>query len=320
MLASVIGVIGALIATWSIYNASFWAFCLATFCFGSFNAFGNFYRFTAAEVVDGERKSTAISYVMAGGVIAAFIGPNLARISHNLIPDHQYAGAFAVLIVVYALAFVTIAFARLPPQQSVSRESGGRPLLTIMAQPVFVVAVICEMLGYGTMNLVMSSTPLAMQMMQHELADTAFVIQWHVVSMFLPSFFTGHLIKRIGIVPVLSLGAGIGLLCVVVNLNGTTVTHFTAGLVLLGVCWNFLFVGGTTLLTEAYEPEEKNRAQGINDFLVFSTVTVTALSAGGMHHLFGWRVINLSVVPMLLLCLAGIAWLFVVQRRPRAIV
>ncbi|MBX2825191.1 MAG: MFS transporter [Gammaproteobacteria bacterium] len=315
ILASLIGITGALIATWSIFNSNFWAFCLATFCFGSFNAFGNFYRFTAAELVTSEKRSTAISYVMAGGVIAAFIGPNLATISHNLIPDYQFAGAFAVLIGVYLLSLVTISLAKLPPAAPASSRRGGRPLWEIATQPVFIVAVICEMLGYGTMNLVMTSTPLAMQVMEHGIANTAFVIQWHVVSMFLPSFFTGHLIKRFGIVSVLGTGALLGLLCVGVNLMGTTVAHFTTGLVLLGVCWNFLFVGGTTLLTEAYRPEEKNRAQGFNDFLVFSTVTITALCAGGMHHLFGWRVVNFSVIPLFLLCLAGITWLYLIQRR-----
>ena len=197
MLASLIGVLGALVAVWSIYNHNFWTFCFATFCFGSFSAFGNYYRFTAAEVVDNKHKNLAISYVMAGGVIAAFIGPNLANLSQNLIPDYQFAGGFAVLIGVYLLSLLTISLAKLPPapKRKQSKHS-GRPLTVIMAQPAFVVAVICEMLGYGTMNLVMTSTPLAMQDVQHNVADTAFVIQWHVVAMFLPSFFTGHLIPR----------------------------------------------------------------------------------------------------------------------------
>ncbi|MBX2883263.1 MAG: MFS transporter [Granulosicoccus sp.] len=317
ILASLIGVFGALVATWSLFNQNFWAFCIATFCFGSFSAFGNYYRFTAAEVVEGKHKTLAISYVMAGGVIAAFIGPNLANLSQHLIPDYQFAGGFAVLVGVYLLSLVTISLTKLPPapKRNVNRKS-GRPLAVIMAQPVFVVAVICEMLGYGAMNLVMTSTPLAMQMVEHNVADTAFVIQWHVVAMFLPSFFTGHLINRFGIVSVLAAGALMGLICVGINLSGTTVTHFTLGLVMLGICWNFLFVGGTTLLTEAYEPDEKSKTQAANDFLVFTTVTITALSAGGVHYLYGWQSVNFVIIPLLIICLVGIAWLAVVRRTP----
>lgn len=321
ILASLIGVLGALIATWSIFNQNFWTFCIATFCFGSFSAFGNYYRFTAAEVVDGKHKTLAISYVMAGGVIAAFIGPNLANLSQHLIPDYQFAGGFAVLIGVYLLSLITISLTKLPPAPPRdSAKNTGRPLRLIMAQPAFVVAVICEMLGYGTMNLVMTSTPLAMNAVNHTVADTAFVIQWHVVAMFLPSFFTGHLINRFGMVSVLATGALLGLACVAINLTGTTVTHFTLGLVVLGICWNFLFVGGTTLLTETYQPEEKSKTQAANDFLVFTTVTITALCAGGMHYLFGWKSVNISVIPLLIICLAGITWLAVVQRTsPRAV-
>lgn len=310
MLAALVGMAGASIALWSVLNGNFWTFCIATFCFGSFNAFGNYYRFTAAEVVPLSKKSLGISYVMAGGVIAAFIGPNLANWSQGIIDAHRFAGAFVVLIVVYILSLLTISQADLPPPPVKKAQYGGRPISVIMMQPVFIVAVLCEMLGYGTMNLVMTSTPLAMHAVDHPLADTAFVIQWHVVAMFLPSFLTGHLINRIGIIPVLAIGALLGVACIVVNLNGTTVTHFTTGLILLGVCWNFLFVGGTTLLTEAYAPEEKSRTQAANDFIVFSTVTITALCAGGIHHIYGWQVVNWSVLPLLVVAGFSVLWLY----------
>jgi len=293
---------------------SFLLFCIATCCFGSFTSFANYYRFTAVEVVPQEKKNLAISYVMAGGVIAAFIGPNLANWSQNFFPDVRFAGAFVALIFVYLLSFLTIAGARLPPPPVRQKTYSGRPLRIIMRQPVFIVAVLCEMLGYGTMNLVMTSTPLAMKFHAHGFAETAFVIQWHVAAMFAPSFFTGHLISRLGIVTVLSIGVLMGVLCVGINLLGTSVAHFTIGLVLLGFCWNFLFVGGTTLLTDAYAPEEKARTQAANDFLVFSTVALTALCAGGLHHLFGWQFVNLSVLPMLAVTAASIAWLFTLRR------
>ncbi len=321
MLAALIGIAGASIALYSVFNGLFIGFCVATFCFGMFSAFGNYYRFTAAEVVDANRKSVAISYVMAGGVLAAFIGPNLANWSQGIFDNQRFAGSFLILIAVYALSFITISMAKLPPAPArlVTGADRGRPLGAIMSQPTFIVAVICQMLGYGTMNLVMTSTPLAMQAVQHELGDTAFVIQWHVAAMFFPSFFTGRLINRVGMVPVLGTGVLLGVACVLINLNGTTVAHFTLGLVLLGVCWNFLFVGGTTLLTETYAPEEKSRAQAANDFIVFTTVTITALSAGGMHFLFGWEFVNLSVLPLLAITAAGVIWLFTLRHRTVAI-
>ncbi len=321
MLAACIGIVGSTIALWSVFNGQFIGFCIATFCFGMFSAFGNYYRFTAAEVVSADVKSVAISYVMAGGVLAAFIGPNLANWSQGMFETERFAGSFLILIGVYALSFITIAIAKLPPAPP-PRQTGdnrGRPLGVIMSQPTFIVAVLCQMLGYGTMNLVMTSTPLAMQAVQHELGDTAFVIQWHVAAMFFPSFFTGRLINRLGMVTVLGTGVLLGIACVLINLNGTTVGHFTLALVLLGVCWNFLFVGGTTLLTETYAPEEKSRAQAANDFIVFTTVTITALSAGGMHFIFGWEIVNLSVLPLLGITALGVLWLFTLRHRKTAI-
>ena len=306
MFAALVGMSGATIATFATLYDKFLLFCVATFLFGIFAAFGNYYRFAAADVVGSERKNVAISYVMAGGVIAAFIGPNLAHLTENMVQGNRFTGAFIVMIGIYILSLLTISMTRLPPPSSTPKGTRGRPLLTIATQPKFIVATLCGMLGYGTMNLVMSSTPLAMAAVSHPLQSTAFVIQWHVVSMFLPSFFTGHIINRIGIVPVLLLGVIAGLTCVVINLTGTTLEHFTLALVLLGVCWNFLFVGGTTLVTETYEPHEKAKVQAANDFLIYTTVTITALCAGGFHHLFGWQVINLTVVPLLLLCLAAI--------------
>jgi len=314
ILASGVGMLGAVIAMWAIFNQSFTAYCVATLCFGSFVAFANYYRFTAAEVVPPSKKSLSISLVMAGGVIAAFIGPNLANWSSGLFSAHLFAGPFAVLIGVYALSMLTVSFTDLPPAPARETHYSGRPLSRIMSQPIFLVAVICQMFGYGTMNLVMTSTPLAMKIHDYGMGDTAFVIQWHVAAMFAPSFFTGHLIKRFGIVPVLAVGVALGLLCVTINLAGETLLHFTLALAILGISWNFLFIGGTTLLTDAYAPSEKARTQAANDFIVFSTVTLTALCAGGMHHLFGWRVVNLSVTPLLALAGLAIIWLFVTRR------
>jgi len=313
LLAGSIGVLGAGIAIWSILNAHFYGYCVATVCFGIFSGFGNYYRFTAAEVVNPLNKSTAISLVMAGGVIAAFIGPNLATWSSNIFASHQFAGPFVVLMGVYVLSMFTIAFADLPMNvnANVVDHDQIRPLAELVLQPIFIVAVICQMLGYGAMNFVMSSTPLAMEANHYAMSDTATVIQWHVVAMFAPSFFTGHLISRFGIIPVLLSGAVLGFISITTNLFAPiSVSNFVIALIALGVSWNFLFVGGTTLLTDAYRPEEKARAQGANDLMVFSTVTLTALTTGTVHHLFGWQMVNILAIPMLAIALLSIIWLW----------
>ena len=309
LLAGVIGLCGAALALGAIFGERFALYCAATVCFGLFSAFGNYYRFTAAEVVGPDARARAISLVMAGGVIAAFVGPNLASWSGQMFEDRIYAGAFVILIGVYLASMATVAFADLPPPVPKGTGGGGRPLRDVALQPLFLVAVACQTLGYGTMNLVMTSTPLEMAAHAYGLAATAFVIQWHVVAMFAPSFATGHLIGRFGIVPVLGAGVALALVAVGVNLAGDTLAHFTASLALLGVGWNFLFVGGTTLLTGTYRPEERSRAQACNDLVVFATVTVTALSAGTLHFTLGWRAVNLATLPLLALAGLAVAWL-----------
>lgn len=317
LLAGAIGVIGAAIALWSILNAHFYGYCAATVCFGVFAGFANYYRFTAAEVVNPSNKSLSISMVMAGGVIAAFIGPNLATWSSGMFEAHAFAGPFVVLMGVYTLSMITIAFADLPVLNThvVEGNYKVRPLIELVSQPIFIVAVACQMFGYGAMNFVMSSTPLAMHAHNYGMADTGTVIQWHVVAMFAPSFITGHLIKRLGIVPVLLAGALFGFISIAINLLASiSVANFVIALVALGVSWNFLYVGGTTLLTDAYNPAEKTRAQGFNDLIVFSTVTLTALTTGTVHHLWGWQSVNMLALPMLIIALVAIVWLWTTRR------
>jgi len=319
LLAGMVGVVGAAIALWSILNDSFYSYCAATICFGVFAGFANYYRFTAAEVVNPSNKSLSISLVMAGGVIAAFIGPNLATWSSGMFEAHKFAGPFVVLMGVYLLSMCTISFADLPVLNThiVEGNHAVRPLIELISQPIFIVAVTCQTLGYGAMNFVMSSTPLAMNAHSYGMAETGTVIQWHVVAMFAPSFITGHLIKHLGIIPVLLAGALFGFISIAVNLFAPiSVANFVIALVALGVSWNFLYVGGTTLLTDAYNPAEKSRAQGFNDLIVFSTVTLTALTTGTVHHLWGWQSVNLLALPMLFITFMAIAW-FWNTRRPR---
>ncbi len=315
LLGNTLGIVGSVVALYALFAHNFEGFCVATTCFGMFAAFANYYRFTAAELVDAEKKSVAISWVMAGGVIAALIGPNLANWSSKLFNAEPFAGPFAALIVVYLLSIGLVLAARLPPPDNTVSTDPVRPLGQIITQPVFVVAVLCQMLGYGTMNLVMTATPLEIQTHGLGMSSTALVIQWHVFAMFAPSFFTGSLIRRFGLIPVLITGVFAGLIVVSINLTGQTLAHFVIALILLGISWNFLFVGGTTLLTDTHRPAEKSRTQAINDLFVFSTVTVTALSAGALHYQFGWRVINFTVLPLYAIAAIAIAWLYRIQIR-----
>jgi len=311
LLATLFGLSGGVIATLAIIHHQFWWFVLATSLFGIYNGFGNYYRFAAADAVDEEHKSRAIAFVIAGGVIAAFVGPNLANYTRNVITDATFAGSYASMLGLYLLTILTLSVISLPHRYADHQHitDTQRPLKQIAAQPAFIVALICGMLGYGVMSLVMTATPLAMQHHHHMFGDTSFVIQWHVLGMFAPSFFTGNLIRRFGVLNIMFLGAVFGLLCVAINLLGTTVAHFWTALLLLGVSWNFLFIGATTLLTSTYRPAERAKTQALNDFVVFTTVSLSALTAGTLQHRYGWQVVNLGVVPLLLIIIASILWL-----------
>ncbi|CAB1080136.1 hypothetical protein JY97_11895 [Alkalispirochaeta odontotermitis] len=308
MTSSLFGLAGAVIMTGAVVKANFSLFCLGTTLIGVFNGFGQYYRFTAAEVVPDDYRSRAISYVLVGGVIAAFVGPNLANWSRHLL-SAEFAGSYACLVGLYLLAFGFASLLQIPKPAAAARSTSGRPLSIIAGQPAYLVAVASAMVGYGIMNFIMIATPLAMHGYAHAFSDTAFVIQWHILGMFVPSFFTGHLIRRFGTTNIILTGILLLGLCVWINFSGTTVTHFWSALVLLGLGWNFLFVGATTLLTETYAPEEKAKAQALNDFIVFGTVTLTSFSSGAVQHALGWQTINLAVIPFLVLVTIANLWL-----------
>jgi len=308
MTSALFGLTGAAVATTGVINASFGIFCLGTTLIGMFNGFGQYYRFTAAEVAPEDYRSRAISYVLAGGIIAAFAGPNLANWSRHSL-SAEFAGSYACLIGLYLLAFGFAFLIQIPKPAAVSRSTGGRPLSVIARQPAYLLAVASAMVGYGVMNFIMIATPLAMHGYAHAFSDTAFVIQWHILGMFIPSFFTGHLIRRFGTANIMLNGILLLGLCVLINFAGTTVTHFWSALVLLGLGWNFLFVGATTLLTETYTPDEKAKAQALNDFIVFGTVTITSFSSGAVQNALGWQTINMAVIPFLVLVGIANLWL-----------
>ncbi|MBA1145669.1 MFS transporter [Ectothiorhodospiraceae bacterium WFHF3C12] len=305
MVAAVLGMAGAATATWSIMAGSYIGFCVGSMLLGTFNGFGQFYRFAAVEAVPSDYGSRAISWVLAGGIVAGFLGPNIAAWTRPLL-GAEFAGSYGVLIAMYAVSLIAAAALTIPVPSAEERESRGRPLAEIVGQPRFLLAVAAATVGYGVMNLLMVATPLAMESRGYGFEDTAFVIQWHVVAMFLPSFFTGNLIKRLGVFTVLGAGALLALATVAVNLSGETPWHFWAALVCLGAGWNFLFIGGTTLLTETYAPEERAKCQALNDVVVFGTVTLTALGSGVLFEGLGWRWMNLATLAPLAAVLAGI--------------
>ncbi|MGD8710041.1 MAG: MFS transporter [Ectothiorhodospiraceae bacterium] len=303
-----LGLSGAALAAWAIAADRYLIFCAAAVMLGAFNGTGQFYRFAAADVVGAAYRSRAISLVLAGGIAAGFFGPNLAAWTRTLLPMN-FAGSYLSLVVLYVVSLSAIALLRIPRPTETARTEVGRPLGEIARQPAFVVAVLGATVGYGVMNLVMVATPLAMEGYAHAFGDTAFVIQFHVLGMFVPSFFTGHLIRRFGETTIMGAGVMLLALCVALNESGHGVWHFWAALISLGVGWNFLFIGGTSLLTETYRESEKAKVQAANDFTVFATVTVTALSSGALLDGLGWRTLNLLVLPFLGAVLAALLWL-----------
>ncbi len=301
--AAVVGAAGGCVAYVGIVDGDFWLFCVGTALFGVHNGFGNFYRFAAVESVVTDARNRAISYVLAGGVIAAFIGPNVAMLTRDAVIGHAFAGSFIAVAFTYVLIALSMATVRGLGRADQPAESGGRPLLELWKVPALRVAVLAAMVGFAQMVLLMTATPLAMTVSGFAFADVAWVIQAHVVAMFLPSFFTGKLIDRFGVKRVIAGGALAGLACIAVAVAGSTFWHFWCALVFLGLSWNFLYVGGTSLLTTCYEPLEKSRVQGANDFLVFSSVAVCALAAGALHVVVGWQVLLWLALPAYLLVL-----------------
>lgn len=316
LFSTVFGLSGAGIAAYAIIEQNFLVFIIGVSLIGVFNGFANYYRFSAADAVDHDHKSRSISLVLAGGVIAAVIGPNLANYTRDSVASAIFAGSYAALIVLYVLSFIAIAFLKLPGMKAETiSEREQRPMLKIMAQPRWVVAVICGMLGYGVMSFVMTATPLAMKHHAHAFSDTSFVIQWHVLAMFAPSFFTGSLIKKFGELSIMAVGALMGIACVFINLAGTSISHFWIALFLLGISWNFLYVGATSLLTYTYHPVERFKVQAVNDFIIFTTVAAASLSAGYLQHHFGWQSVNIGVLPLLGIILLSIVYLTFKKRK-----
>jgi MFS family permease len=308
-------VAGALICATAIGLQSFWLLCAGTLVWGVYNAYGQYYRFAAADVATPEYRPTAISLVLAGGLVGGVIGPTLSRWTVDL-ADKKFEGAYLALIAFAIATMVLLRFIRIPAPTAAERAASGRPLREIAAQPKFIVAVLAAALGYGVMNFLMTSTPIAMLACGHDFGAAAFVISSHIIGMFGPSIFTGTLIRRFGVLRVMLAGAALNLVTIAIAFTGISVAHFWWSLVLLGVGWNFLYTGGTTLLTETYRPEERAKAQGANDQAIFLMMLVSSFTSGVAVTTAGWERVNLFALPLIAIVAVALVW-FAAHERSR---
>ena len=309
MVAAFILMAVGILAALALSTRNFPLYCVAGAMIGSFNAFAMYYRFTAGEVASEEMRSKAISYVMAGGTVAALFGPNLASWARDLLAPVTFAGSFLVVAGLGIASFIILRFVAVPPLTASERRDPGRPLGQIVRQPVFIVALLGGAIGYFAMNMVMTSTPLAMVACGLSFGDSAFVIQWHVLGMFGPAFVMGHFIQRYGALRVMTAGVVSMLACVAINLAGISLANFWPALFLLGVGWSCLFIGATSLLSHSYRPAERAKAQAVNDTTVFALVSLGALGSGALQNHLGWAAVNLAILPGLIIVAMAIAWL-----------
>ena len=313
-----IGVGGALVCALAIYLASFWLLCLGMMVMGIYTAFGKYYRFAAADAVDGDFRAKAISLTLAGGIVGGIVGPEMAKHTTTVFSSEPYLAPYISLAFVCLLAVLFLTRLDIPKLSPHERKEAGRPLSVIMAQPAFIVAALAGALSYGIMNLMMTSTPLAMRAHDHHFNDAAFVLQWHMIGMYGPSFFTGHLINRFGVLNIIMAGIVLLLGCVAVALSGTALFNFWTALFVLGVGWNFMYVGGSALLTEAHTPAERAKTQAANDFLVFVTMAMSSMSSGMLLHQGGWHTVNYGTIPFLVIAAAATFWLMWQRRVARS--
>ncbi|MEM7444834.1 MAG: MFS transporter [Pseudomonadota bacterium] len=313
-IGALIGIASALLAAYAIAIQDFWLYVAASIGIGIQTCFIHFYRFAAADTASESFRPRAISLVLAGGVVAALVGAPLARATRGAIPENLYVGCYLAVAVLAVLSLVVLQFIRIPPLTAEQKADHGRPIAKIASQPTFIVAVLASAIGYGVMTLVMTTTPLAMDSYDHGFSETSWVIQWHALAMFVPSFFTGRLIKKFGATQIILVGGCIMIACVLVALSGTGFWHFWIALFSLGLGWNFMFVGGTSLATETYTIVERNKTQALNDFIVFTTVACSSLASGALHHWFGWEAVVIGVTPLLAVAIAAVLYLHINRR------
>lgn len=315
LVGALVGVAGGAVCTYAVYEGSFWMFCGGGIVMGIYFAFGQYYRFAAVDVADDAFKSRAISLVVAGGIVGAFLGPETARWTRELFGPVPFLGAFISLSVFSLLTFLVLSFVRIPVVERRQEFVESRPFVQIVLQPAFIVAVLAGTLAYAAMQLAMVATPLAMKTHGLSFGDATLVIEWHVFGMFAPGFVAGAMIARFGVLNVISWGALLMCIAVAFAVTGIEFWNFWWSIFLVGVGWSLMFIGGTSLLSECCSPSEQAKGQGFNDFLIFVALTVASLSAGFVLEFLSWNAIAFVTLPMALLVGTAALWLMAQRRR-----
>lgn len=307
MIGTTSGVLTGLLASLAVVFGSFWLFCLAMFFGGAYASVVLSFRFAAADCVEPVLRPRALSAVMAGGVFAGVLGPQIVNFTMNLWQPYLFAVTYIAQALIALLSMSVLAGIRIP-RPIASESEGGRPLPEIARQPRFIAAAFCGVVSYMMMNLVMTSAPLAMKLCGLSLESANLGLQWHVIAMYGPSFFTGRLIARFGAPAIVTTGLMLIAAAAIVGLNGIDIPHFWFGLILLGLGWNFGFVGASTLVLECHRPEERTKVQSFNDFIVFGSMVIGSFSSGGLLTSYGWNAVCIVTLPPLVLAMVVLAW------------
>ncbi len=317
-IGSACGAFAGIISSTAMLRGSFALLLIGTFCGGLYAAAHQSYRFAAADTASTHFRAKAVAWVLAGGMFAAVIGPQLVILTKDIWPAYLFAGTFLAQSACAVLAGAVLSLLKLPPP-AVARPLGeGRPLAEIIGKPRFIVAVACGVASYVVMNLMMTAAPLAMVMCHHSVGDAALGIQWHMIGMYAPSFFTGALIARFGLRPIVAVGLALIAAAAAIGVLGVALWNFWTALALLGVGWNFAFVGATTLVTECHGPRERNKVQAFNDFLIFGSMAIGSFSSGALLANYGWTAVNEVVFPVVVMAALLLGW-GTLGRRPAAV-
>lgn len=315
-IGGLIGAFGCTICLYAIAHNDFLVFNAGIFFYGIYSGFAGLQRFAAADAAAPEFRARAISLVIAAGIVGAFVGPETAKLTRTLLPEAEFAGTMLAIIGFALAAAVSSLWIELPRPTQAERADTGRPLSEILKKPAIVVAIASGLVGYVSMNMMMTTTPIAMRV-GHSFSfdDAAFVIEWHIFAMFAPGLFTGQLIGRYGSLRIITAGGLFLLIAVAVALSGTDLWQFWLAMFALGLGWNFAFTGGTTLLTESHAPSERAKIQGMNDFIVFTFMAISSMFSGTLYHFMGWTWVSLAALPMIGVMLALLGWLALIRRR-----
>ncbi len=316
VIGGLIGAFGCTICLFAILANSFLMFNIGIFFFGIYSGFAGLQRFAAADAAAPDFRARAISLVIAAGIVGAVVGPETAKLTRTLFGTAEFGGTMLALIGFTLCAAMISFMIDLPRPTPEERAETGRPLSQILKEPAIIVAIAGGLVGYVTMNMLMTTTPIAMRVGHHfSFDDAAFVIEWHIVAMFAPGLFTGQLISRFGSLRIIAAGGILLLTAVAVALSGTGLWHFWVAMVTLGLGWNFSFTGGTTLLTESHTPAERAKVQGTNDFIVFTCMAMSSMFSGTLYHFMGWTWVSLAALPLVVAMLALLPWLTLLRRR-----